>query len=312
VQTVKEKTSYIKTRLYMGTIISIKVVTEKPYSEVNYNINRAFKTFQKVEEICSRFSDQSEVMQLLNNVGEQVKVSEILYQAVRYACKVAEITGGMFDPSIGQVLESKGFNRHYLTRNTVKSTIAPSPSVSYEDIIFDDKNKTVTLMKPLIIDLGAVAKGFAIDLAANVLRIYEGFYIEAGGDIFAGGKNEQGRPWKIGIRCPFNKDNIIGVVEVSDKAVCTSGSYERVSPNDEKTHHLLNPKSGKSETKIISSTVVAPFAMMADTLSTAAFILGEKKGIELLEENGLAGLLLSPDRKLWMTKEMEGHLNASK
>ena len=118
-------------------------------------------------------------------------------------------------------MEEQVDNRLYLTGE--QNEISSEESAAYLDIILDDQAHTLFLNKPLVIDLGAVANGFAIDLAANELNDFAVFVISAGGDLFAGGVDENGDPWKIGIQHPENKDQVISVLEVLNQAVCISG-----------------------------------------------------------------------------------------
>jgi thiamine biosynthesis lipoprotein len=149
-----------------------------------------------------------------------------------------------------------------------------------------------------VIDLGAVAKGFAIDLAANELKEFKGFVVNAGGDLFAGGFDQKGEPWKIGIQHPEIKDEIIYVIEISNEAVCTSGSYERKNAKLPGMHHIINPQTKESPNDWVSSTVIAPFAMMADAFSTTAFLLGNEKGKKLIKDVNLRGILITPDLEI--------------
>ena len=306
--TENKKVSYTKSSLFMDTVVSLKVITTKPSAEVNNCMYMAFQAFRKVEDVCSRFNQESEVMQLLNHARVPIVVSDILFETIRFAYEVAKLTKGVFDPTVGCTLESYGFNRHYLTRNKIESNLDPTTPVSYKDIVLNNEYKTVLLKKPLIIDLGAVAKGFAIDLAAKALSQFEGYLVDAGGDIYAGGLNEEDELWSIGIRNPLNTDHTIHTLKVSNMAVCTSGNYERVSPNDENKQHLINPSTGKTAKDSISSTVLAPFAMMTDAFSTVAFILGKEDGIKLLEDHDINGIIITPSLSSYMTKEMEDYL----
>src|SRR5262249_11484041 len=150
---------------------------------------------------------------------------------------------------------------------------------TYRDVEPDDDTKTITLHRPLLLDLGAVAKGLAIDVAARELQPFENFAIDAGGDLYFGGHNADGRNWTVGIRHPRG-DGIIDCFQVSDVAVCTSGDYERTSAAG---HHLLDPRTGTEASLVASVTTIAPSAMLADTFATAAFVLGPTDGVELLE-----------------------------
>lgn len=281
----------------MDTVVDIKVVSrEASCNETAVGkIDRAFDLFRRVEQACSRFSPDSELMNVCQVIGKPVRISPFLFQPLKLALEMAKLTGGEFDPAIGQKMEEQGYNRHYLTGNIMKSPSAEA--VTYQDIVLDESNYTVLLKKSLVIDLGAVAKGFAIDLAANELKDFQGFQgfvVNAGGDLFAGGVDDNGSPWKIGIQHPFDKDKIIDVVEISNKAICTSGSYERKNAKFPENHHIINPKTGLSPNDWVSLSIIAPFAMMADAFSTASFLLGGEKGRKLIETVGLKGLFITP------------------
>ncbi len=294
---------WTRSSLFMDTIVSFTVVTARSEAEVKKKFNQALGIFRFVEETCSRFDAQSELVSLMKQVDTPVKVSDLLFEALRFSLEVAKLTNGVFDPTIGRQLEEHGFQRHYLTREIIDSGLPSSNQVSYQDIVLNEEERSIQLLKPVVLDLGAVAKGMAVDLAAKELSEFEGFVIDAGGDIYAGGYNERNAPWVIGIQHPQRKTEIIHSLHVSNAAVCTSGSYERVSLKKE-GHHLIHPQTGDSCSSLVSSTVVAPFAMMADAFSTAAFLLGAKSGIDLLEQVGLDGILITPSLDVNMTKKM--------
>ena len=235
-------------------------------------------------------------MTACREVEKPVQISPFLFEPLKFALEMAKLTDGVFDPTIGKVMEEQGYNRHYLTGERMES---PSDdSATYRDIILDEQDHTLYLNKPLVIDLGAVAKGFAIDLAANELKDFEGFVVNAGGDLFAGGVDQNGDPWKIGIQHPEKKDQIISVIEISNQAVCTSGSYERRNANIPGMHHIINPKTKHSPNDWVSCSIIAPFAMLADVFSTAAFLLGREKGQELIESVDLKGLFITSDLEI--------------
>lgn len=281
----------------MDTVVDIQVIQQDTTSkeEAEAKVDRAFEAFRKVEQACSRFSRDSELMLVCQVIEKPVQISPFLYEPLKFALEIAKLTDGRFDPTIGKVLEQQGYNCHYLTKERMESPSAES--VTYRDIVLDEHSHTLFLKKQLLIDLGAVAKGFAIDLAANELKGCKGFVVNAGGDLFAGGQDQYGSPWRIGIQHPSKKDEIIHVVEISDQAICTSGSYERRNETIPGMHHIINPVTGYSPNQWVSGSVIAPFAMMADAFSTAAFLLGSEKGKELIENVGLEGYFITPDLK---------------
>jgi thiamine biosynthesis lipoprotein len=285
-----------KTKLYMDTVVDIQVFTERSKDEAEAKINRAFEAFQKIEQTCSRFSPDSELMMACRQIENPVPVSPFIFEPLKIALEIAKWTDGVFDPTVGKMMEEHGFNRHYLTGDLIQSPSAKS--VSYQDIVLDEQNHTLFLKKPLVIDLGAVAKGFAIDLAANELKEFERFVVNAGGDLFAGGADVSVNVWKIGIQHPEHKDRIIETIEISNEAICTSGSYERKSAKGNGMHHLIHPKTKQSPNDWVSCSVIAPFAMMADPISTSAFLLGGDNGKELIEQADLKGILITPELQI--------------
>jgi thiamine biosynthesis lipoprotein len=131
----------------------------------------------------------------------------------------------------------------------------------------------------------------------------EDYSIDAGGDVYVAGRNPDGELWSVGIRHPRCDDQVIDSLRVSNVAVCTSGDYERRISGGDGAHHILDPRTGASPGAVASATVVAPTAMAADALATAAFVLGPVAGIQLLERQGVAGLLVSPTLERYSTRE---------
>jgi thiamine biosynthesis lipoprotein len=291
--------------LHMDTVVQMKVVSAKSEESVRLALRLAFRAFRTVEEACSRFDEKSELRKLLTQIGIPVQVSPILFEALRFAWEVANLTRGAFDPTVGHIMEAHGFNRHYLTGEETHSAILATTAISYLDILLDDEQRTVQLLKPMVIDLGAVAKGLAIDLAKRELQDFEGFIIDAGGDIFVSGLNEREEPWLVGLRHPHEKDELFCTLNLTDAAICTSGNYERMSPTIDNTHHLMDPRIQTSSHGMISCTVVAPYAMMADAFSTAALILGAETGLNLLENVELNGLCITSKLEVCMTQKMQ-------
>jgi thiamine biosynthesis lipoprotein len=302
----------VRTEVAMGTLVSIELPSiELPSIELlstevtrdapSAALDRAFGWFHEIEQRCTRFNPASELMQLSAHVGEPVNASEILFEAVRFALTVAEETNGAFDPTVGHRMEARGFNREHRTGETVQTDGAFAHDTSYKDVHADPANKTITLLRPLTLDLGAVAKGLAVDMAARELAPFRHFAIDAGGDLFLSGLNSKGEPWSVGIRHPRKDRELIDCLRVSDLAVCTSGDYERrTSRTDE--HHLLDPRTGLSPRSVASVTVLADGAMLADALATAAFVLGPNKGIQLLDRLGVGGLIFTSDLQRYETR----------
>ena len=298
----------IRTVALMGTFVTIHVVargTDRQHAiEREAGIERAFEWFHRVERCCTRFDGESDVMRLTSQIGVPVPVSAMLFEAVQFALAVAAESGGAFDPTVGHSMETRGFNREHRTGQVIRTALDASGPVSYRDVHLDPEHKTITLRRPLILDLGAVAKGLAIDMAARELQPFQDFAIDAGGDLYLGGCSPDGNPWSVGIRHPRTDQELVDALQVSNVAVCTSGDYERRIPGDDDGHHILDPRTGSSANAVSSATVVAPTAMVADALATAAFVLGPADGIQLLERQGVDGLIVSPTMERFSTRGM--------
>ncbi|MBX5437280.1 MAG: FAD:protein FMN transferase [Alicyclobacillaceae bacterium] len=300
---------YRRTVLRMGTVVSVEVVSTGPAAEAEAAIDRALAWFRRVEHACSRFDGDSELRRLCRQVEVAIEVSPLLFEPLRFALAVAERTCGVFDPTVGRILYARGFDLHYLTGERVADQPAEPGCASYRDIMVDPGRRTVLLRKPMTLDLGAVAKGFAVDLAARELQSFSGFVIDAGGDVYAGGRNAEGEMWRIGVRHPVVPHGLVCVLRASGMAVCTSGGYERKSPVHPGEHHLVHPKTGRSPTKVVSVTVLAPHAMLADALSTAVFLMGWEAGQDLLKDCEAEALCMDDTLNVLMTEGMKAYLH---
>ncbi len=285
----------------MGTVVTIEVVghdrSQRARRARDLAIERAFAWFDRVESVCSRFDASSELRRLCATPAVDVVVSPMLFEAVRFAMAVAEETHGAFDPTVGARMEARGFNRDYRDGTVASAGVETDRAVSFRDVVLNELARTIRLERALLLDLGAVAKGLAIDMAVQELRPLANFVIDAGGDLYFAGHNGDDLPWSVGIRHPRDPQALLTRVSLTDAALCTSGDYERrVSDRsvDDSTseHHLLDPATGCSPRHVISVSVIAPTAMVADALGTAAFVLGCDEGVALLEYHELRACLV--------------------
>jgi thiamine biosynthesis lipoprotein len=299
--------TFVQSVSLMGTVVTIQVVVREPGAgSTDYRdaVERAFDWFREVEASCSRFDPAGEVADLSRHVGKPVAVSATLFHATEVALAVAAASGGAFDPTVGARLAGRGFNRNHRTGEAVDLPAGADADVSFRDVVVDPQRRTIMLQRPLVLDLGAVAKGLAIDLAARELAPLQHYAIDAGGDLYLAGLNEQALPWRVGIRHPRQPDHVLATLQVSGLAVCTSGDYERPAPTGA-GHHIVDPRTGSASEAIASVTVVAPSAVLADALGTAAFVLGAHDGLALLERHGVDGLMVTTSLDWHATRGMQ-------
>ena len=280
----------------MGTVVTLHLSRTNSIgtSERESAVDGAKDWFRRVEHACNRFDPNSELRRLCNTTDVATPVSELLFEATQFALAVADASGGAFDPTVGAHMEARGFDRDYRSGASTPSAVDHS-TATYRDVEIDPAQHTITLHHPLLLDLGAVAKGLAIDLAARALHEQGHFMIDAGGDLFASGHNAEGNAWRVGIRDPRAPDAFMQTIDIASGAVCTSGDYERAGRDGK--HHLLDARRHDTANTLASVTVLAPSAMVADALATAAFALGPSAGLSFLECHDVAALLVTPARE---------------
>jgi thiamine biosynthesis lipoprotein len=283
----------------MSTAVSVQIVGAHPNAQSL--AAEAFDWFRIVEATCSRFDEASDLSRLCRTSAEWTPVTPLLFEVLRVAQAVADASDGAFDPTVGAAVHAMGFDTHWQTgaRPALPSMSEPA---SWRDVQLDEHTTCVRLERPLQLDLGAVAKGFAIDLAARAMAGLADCCIVAGGDLLCRGTNARGRPWRTAIVDPLAPERSAAVAEVdaTEYAICTSGGYRRVSDHG---HHLLIPTSrahdsgdapARNPSHLASVTVIAPHAVIADALATAVFVLGVERGTRLLEAQSVDGLLITP------------------
>ena len=274
----------------MATTVAVRVVgADRDVAQAH--IARALEWFERVEACCSRFTPSSELSRLTNVVQAPVPVSAMLFDLLGFALEVAHATDGAFDPTVGGALHARGRDAEWRSGTQAIAPAALDPRATWRDVRLDPAARIVTLERPLLLDLGAVAKGLAVDLAARELADLGDYAIDAGGDLFVAGTNAERLPWRVGIRHPRTPGALLARVAAHDAAVCTSGDYER--PLADGRSHIHDPRTAAPTTDVISATVIAPQAMVADALATAAMVLGADAGLALLEAQGVEGLLVT-------------------
>lgn len=308
----KEHT-YKKSRIAMDTLVSITVASdsEKGAEEA---VDDAFQEIAKLDKLLNFFSDDSEVATINRSAGERpVVVSEETLDVIDGALYVADKTGGAFDITIGAVSPLWDFRGQVVPgENVLREKLK---LVGYKNITLDRVKSTVFLKKKgMKIDLGGIAKGFAADRAGKALKkrgIKSGI-VAVAGDIRAFGRRPDGKAWNIGLKNPRasnEKDEIFAVMGLSDRAISTSGDYERFFMRDGvRYHHLLDPKTGRPSDSCRAVSVITKEGAYADAFSTAVFVLGPEKGMEILNKLGFDGVITDRDGKLHITEGIKNEI----
>jgi thiamine biosynthesis lipoprotein len=305
---------YHESRLLMGTLVEIKLVASTPGS-AKAAFEAAFLEFGRIERLMS-FQSASSELERINQAagGEPVVVSSELLRLIRQAKHYAEVTNGAFDISVGPLIKLWGFDNEQHRLPEAEEINKALPLVDFSAIITSEQPPAVKLTRAgMSLDLGAIAKGYAVDRALEILR-RQGItaaIVNAGGDVKAMGKKPDGRRWNIGIAHPRQSGRILASLRVDNQAVVTSGDYERFFiEQGVRYHHILDPKSGRPARGCQSVTVVAEKALAADALATGIFVLGPEKGLELIERLPDAeALIVDADGMLSISSGLKGKLD---
>ncbi len=294
-------------RVAMGTLVEISAVGSPDRTKPA--IEAAFDEIRRVENLTS-FHKVSGLTQINDSSGEtHVKSDAELVDLIRKSVRFSEYSDGAFDITIGSIGRLWNFSGELGPRLPDRSEIEKLlPTVGSKLLKIDsDQNLVFLPVKGMALDLGAIAKGYGLDRAAETLRrmgIGSGL-VNAGGDIVAFGKKAPDKPWRIGIQDPRNPGGILAVGEINDRAVVTSGDYERFFMDaDRRYHHILDPKTGYPAEGLQSVTIVAPDGVTADAMSTAVFVLGKDKGLALIETMpDVAGLVVDRHGSVFMSEK---------
>lgn len=286
-----------ESRQAMDTIITIEVVGAKKSPENSFDL--AFDEIYRIEKLMNIYDRDSEISSL-NEAGYMDGVSPDLVYVINRSIYYGEISTGAFDITILPVLDlwkNKINSGGYPTAQEINHSLT---LVNFSNISI--QNNTVILKQEgMAIDLGGIAKGYAVDRAVKVLKAqgFESGFVNAGGDGMYFGTKPDHSPWRVGLRNPDNTAEAIVILEISDMAVTTSGNYERYFNESARLSHICDPRTGYSSQSLISATVIAGSAMEADALSTAVFVLGPLKGMELIEKTeNTECLLITPERQI--------------
>jgi len=270
----------------IGTVCSITLFEQGKDSIYN----DIFARIREIENLMSVNISASDISRINAAAGiEPVQVHEEVYKVIERALHYAQISSGAFDPSVGPLVSLWGIGTDCPRVPSPAEIEEVLPLVNWRNIELDAGARSVFLARRgMALDLGAIAKGYAADEAAAIIKRagIKRAIIDLGGNIFTCGAKKNKSPWKVGVQNPKeSRNSYLGVLQVTDKSVVTSGVYERFFEKDGiRYHHIFSPSSGyPAESGLLSATIIAPNSMDADALSTTVFVLGYEKGSALIE-----------------------------
>lgn len=272
----------------MGSRFDITVVAADS-SEADKDIEMAIGEINRIEKVISSWDPKSQTSQINRNAGiKPVKVSPELFSLIERAKGISRLTDGAFDISYASMDKIWKFDGSMTKMPSEEEITASVSEVGYQNIILDKENSTVFLKLPgMKIGFGAIGKGYAADKAKALLmeKGVSAGIINASGDMNTWGKQPGGKDWEVAITNPMNKNKAFALLPLKQGAVVTSGDYEKfVTFNGVRYAHIINPKTGYPSTGIISATVFAPKAELADALATSVFVMGKDVGINRIDQ----------------------------
>jgi thiamine biosynthesis lipoprotein len=303
----------------MGTRLTFVALTSRAADEpaTRAAIDRAIAEVRHLEALMTTWRADSEVSRINDAAGKTaVVVGPETMSVIDKSLWTSEISSGVFDITFEVMHGLWKFDQDLDPRLPSPALLAKRRKlIDYRQIVVDHEKSTVFLRNvETKIGLGGIAKGYAIDRAANILLAagVGDFMAQAGGDLYLHGHKADGSPWVAGVRDPRGPEgSYFATMPVVDHAFSTAGDYERSFVIDGKRyHHILDPRTGYPATASRSVTIWAKNAFTADALDDAVFILGPAKGMQLVDSIDEAGaIIVDAQNKVWISKRLEGKVN---
>ena len=314
----------IFTENYRAMSSPFAVRVDLPHADANakMRVRQLFSRLQQatetIEQCLSRFRADSELSSVNSHVGEVTRVSLLFASVLKKADEAYQLSAGLFDPRVIQVLQDIGYPG-VRNSNLDRTQSDPTEHAMGDQFVIWHADDVIELTAP--IDLGGIGKGYTVDfLAKQVLQTFaaeemSGFLVNAGGDVVLHGRQENGEPWTVGVENPFSPKEIFAALTCADQtvAICTSSKWRRKwLYQGQEMHHLIDPRTGSpARTDVMSVTALAPEAAIAEVMTKMVFLEGECRSefvnsSQVLMINERRELLYTPalvDYLAWVTPE---------
>jgi FAD:protein FMN transferase len=272
-----------RTEPIMGTRVYVQLWSEDAAAG-NAAIDAVMADMRRIDDLMSHYKPGSQLSQINERANrEPVQVDKELFDLIKLSTHFSEITEGAFDITYASVGYLYNYPEHvHPSEAQIKEAL---PAVNWRNMLLDEPHHTVRFEHPgMRIDLGGIGKGYAVDRGIDILKArgIAHAVVTAGGDTRILG-DHMGRPWLVAIRHPDNPQKVVTRIPLSDSAMSTSGDYERYfDENGVRYHHIIDPHTGHSASKVRSATILAPTATQTDGMSKTAFVLGAEKALEII------------------------------
>ncbi|OYQ38059.1 thiamine biosynthesis protein ApbE [Flavobacterium cyanobacteriorum] len=292
----------------MGNTFTITVVASSEKEGKEY-INAAVAEIRRIEALLTTYNNSSQTSLINENAGvKPVVVDREVYELIERSKAISTITQGAFDITYGGIDKSLwNFDRSMAQLPPKEEAMKSVHLINYKNIILNPGDCSVFLKeKGMRIGFGGIGKGYAAEMAKKILlnnHVSAGI-INASGDLTAWGLQSSGDPWRIGISDPDKPEEVFSYLNISGKAVATSGNYEKfVMIGGKKYSHTIDPKTGLPITGIKSVTVISDNAEFADAMATPIAVMGIKAGIHLVNQiPALHCIIIDDDNSLYTSK----------
>lgn len=302
--------AYKKTLLLMGSRFDITVVADNDAAATTY-ISEATNEIQRIEQLISSWNPHSQTSMINSNAGiAPVQVDMELFQLIKRAIGISQLTDGAFDITYASMDKLWKFDGSMEKMPGAAAIRASVKNIGYQKIVLNAADTTVYLpQKGMKIGFGAIGKGYAAD-RAKVLLMQHGVSagnINASGDMNTWGQQPDGQDWQVAITNPLDKKKSFALFSIKDKAVVTSGDYEKYVVFDGIRYaHIIDPRTGIPATGIISVTIFAPKAELADALATSVFVMGIETGIDRINQlNEVECIVIDDKGKVFTSENIE-------
>lgn len=301
----------------MDTYMTVTAYGEKCTEAVQAAVDE----INRLDDLWSVGNSESEIS-ILNENGSVI-LSDETYTVVKEALELYDSTGGLFDITVYPLMVEWGFTTEDYKVPTDEKIKELLKLTGINKINLDDETHQITLATGTQIDLGGIAKGYT---SAKIMDIFSEYgivsgLVSLGGNVQLYGTKVDGSDWRVGVENPDNTikalstSDYIGVVQISDKALITSGGYQRyfIDENGEKHHHIIDPRTGSpSNSGLISVTIVSDDGLLADGLSTSLFIMGKDDAISYWHENSdqFDFILVDSEGKIYVSKGIENNFSS--
>ena len=271
-------------------------------------LDAAFRRLHEIDQRMSVNAPGSELDEVNAQAGRRpVPVTPDVFAVMKRALALAELSGGLFDPTVGPLVKLWGINTDHARVPSPAEIEAARKLIAWREVVLDEPAGTIYLERPgMQIDLGGVAKGFSADEVVGILKArgVTSALVDLGGNIFAVGSKTDGSPWRIGIQNPDSpRGTYFGIATVVNKTLVTSGVYERFFiKHGRRYHHIMDTRTGAPvDNGLESVTVITDRSFDADGVTLSLFAMGPARGLPTAEKLGVEAIMVSADHRVYAT-----------